>query len=80
MELTLGEAAYFVEQAARLGVELRLNRGEDGRGWVKFSDHTGERCPMLDPATHECRIYERRPKRCREFPEKPTPGCPISGG
>ena len=34
--------------------------------------------PMLDPETWACRIYEHRPRRCREFPERLTPGCQLS--
>ena len=33
---------------------------------------------MLDPATSACRIYDRRPRVCREFPRKREPGCAIS--
>ena len=80
LELAAEELPSFVEEATMLGVELHMNRSPEGGGWVKFSDHEGERCPMLDPDTFACRIYQRRPERCREFPEKWTPGCPISGG
>ena len=80
LELTAAELPRFTDQAAALGVQLRVNRGNDGNGWLKFADHPGERCPMLDPATYQCRIYQQRPQRCRDFPEKLTPGCPISGG
>ena len=33
---------------------------------------------MLDPDTWACRIYADRPGRCRDFPERLTPGCPLS--
>ena len=80
LELDPGEVAGFVAQGRKVGVAVAVNRGKGGAGWVKFADHPGERCPMLDPDTAECRIYADRPRRCREFPEKLTPGCPISGG
>ncbi len=80
LELSDTEIPAFVAQARRLSVELKVNTGMNGGGWVKFSDHVGERCPMLDPDSAACRIYGQRPMRCREFPERPTTGCPISGG
>ena len=66
--------------AGDFGVKLVVREAADGSGRVRFSDHAGDRCPMLDPRTFACRIYEERPQRCREFPERPTPGCAISGG
>ena len=79
LQLTEEEVPAFEAQAARLDVHLQVVPAGDGRGWVRFSDHPGEHCPMLDPSTFACRIYEDRPQRCRDFPEKPTPGCAISG-
>ncbi len=79
LSLTDAEAGQFQERGDELGVQVVIARRDGGGAWVRFSDHEGERCPMLDPATYRCRIYERRPQRCRDFPEKPTPGCPISG-
>ena len=80
LELTAAEAPAFSDSAAVWSVGVQIAQREDGSGWIKFSDYAGERCPMLDPVTFACRIYERRPGRCREFPEKLTPGCAISGG
>ena len=79
LELTKDEAPSFCGHAARMGVEARVSARPDGSGWVRFSDYPGERCPMLDPDTNGCRIYRERPQRCRVFPERPTPGCAISG-
>ncbi len=79
LSLSDGEADDFQGCADELGVAVSMVRKDGGGAWVRFSDHEGERCPMLDPGTFKCRIYERRPQRCRDFPEKPTPGCPISG-
>jgi Fe-S-cluster containining protein len=79
LRLTAQEALAFREQAAALGVALQMRQAPDGGGWVRFSEHAGERCPMLDAHTYACRIYEDRPQRCRDFPERPTPGCAISG-
>ena len=80
LELTAGEAADFKRQAVDLGVTATVAEREDGGGWVRFADYPGERCPMLDADTFACRIYGNRPGRCRNFPERKTPGCAISGG
>jgi Fe-S-cluster containining protein len=74
------EVAAFQAQATLLGVGAKIAPAPDGGGWVRFADHAGECCPMLDRATSACRIYQDRPQRCRQFPERPTPGCAISGG
>ena len=79
LQLTPDEVDGFKEQASKLGVEAQVAESADGGGWVRFADHPGEHCPMLDNATSACRIYQDRPRRCREFPEKLTPGCAISG-
>ena len=79
LRLTPPEVQTFKARAATLGVVLKLMEEAGGSGVVSFLDHPGERCPMLDDATSVCRIYADRPERCREFPEKPRPDCPISG-
>ena len=79
LSLSESEAGSFQERCDELGATVVLTRRDGGGAWVRFSDHEGERCPMLDPKTFGCRIYKHRPQRCRDFPEKPTPGCPISG-
>jgi Fe-S-cluster containining protein len=78
--LTNGEVHAFSERAAGLGMDLLMTPTLDGGGWVRFSEHEGEHCPMLDSATYTCRIYEDRPQRCRDFPMDVTQGCTISGG
>lgn len=80
LELASEEVDSFLANGERLQVEVRLNRGMNEAAWLKFADHEGERCPMLDPDSFACRIYEDRPARCREFPVRKTPGCAISGG
>ena len=80
LELDAAEISAFREKAAELGLEATIQEGSGGGGWLKFADHEGERCPMLDPGSWACRIYASRPRRCRQFPEKRTPGCAISGG
>ena len=80
LRLTIDEVPAFKGHAAALGVDLALTQTTDGEGWVRFAEHAGERCPMLDDATSACRIYKDRPQRCRDFPERLTPGCAISGG
>jgi Fe-S-cluster containining protein len=79
LRLTFREVLAFKRHSAALGVALRITEAADGGGWVRFSDHAGEHCPMLDDATSACRIYQDRPQRCRDFPDRPTPGCAISG-
>lgn len=80
LELTASEVESFLTAGETLDVQVQVNTGGDGKGWLKFADHPGEMCPMLDAETFACRIYETRPQRCREFPSRPTPGCAISGG
>jgi Fe-S-cluster containining protein len=78
--LTLGpsELSSFRANGDALGVELDIVEAPDGSGMVSFLEHPGERCPMLDPVTSACRIYDDRPQRCREFPDVPRPDCAIS--
>ena len=78
LRLEQTEVAGFKTLGRSLGIETHVSPSLDGGAWVKFTEHTGEHCPMLDPNTSECRIYSNRPRRCRSFPEKPTPGCMIS--
>ena len=80
LHLSVEEVPVFETQAAALGVAASVTRTPAGEGWVRFSEHEGERCPMLEDSTSRCRIYENRPQRCRDFPEALTPGCAISGG
>ena len=78
LHLGKNEVAEFKAMATHLGIETHISVSHYGDAWVKFSEHIGEHCPMLDPDTSQCLIYNNRPTRCRAFPEKPTPGCPIS--
>ena len=78
LRLSGDESSRFEEQAMALGLTVKVDAAPGGGGWVKFAEHTGERCPMLDDTTSACRIYQDRPQRCRIFPERPTPGCAIS--
>ena len=78
LHLDKNEVAEFKEMGACLGIETNISVSRYGDAWVKFSEHVGEHCPLLDPDTSQCLIYNNRPARCRAFPEKPTPGCPIS--
>ena len=80
LELAAEEAEAFRDRAAVLGTEVDFLPLSQGRAGVRFSDYAGECCPMLDRDTFACRIYENRPERCRQFPERLTPGCAISGG
>jgi Fe-S-cluster containining protein len=81
LRLAADEVVAFQSQAAALGVVARVAAAPGGSGgWVRFAQHPGQCCPMLDQTTWACRIYPQRPQRCRAFPERPTPGCAISGG
>ncbi len=78
LRLEPDEVTGFYRLAADLGTEARINRAPDGGGNVLFLDQERECCPMLDTATSGCRIYDQRPRVCREFPRKREPGCAIS--
>ena len=80
LTLLPSEVLSFEEHAARIRVKAKLYRESDGSGSLRFLDHPGDHCPMLDDATSACQIYDDRPKRCREFPDKAIPWCAISGG
>jgi Fe-S-cluster containining protein len=78
LPLTAAEAESFRSHASRLGVVLRISNAAEGAFAVRFSDHQGEHCPMLDDASSACRIYADRPQRCREFPGQLRPDCELS--
>lgn len=78
LRLSGAEAATLKRRAEGLGVDLQPGLSGGSGGWLKFAEYPGELCPMLDPATFACRIYDDRPQRCREFPERLTPGCALS--
>ncbi len=78
LRLTPAEVPGFKARAAALGVSARVRDEPDGAGSVRYLEHDGERCPMLDGETWKCRIYADRPQRCREFPDRPRQGCAIS--
>lgn len=80
LTLKADEVAAFEQQAAERGITLELRQAPDGGSWLRFGDYPRRCCPMLDPNTAACRIYSVRPQRCRDFPERVTPGCAISGG
>ena len=79
LRLAPDEVAGFYRAADRLGGTVTITRTPDGGGNVLFLEQPGEACPMLDTTTSACRIYDERPRICREFPRKPEPGCAISG-
>ena len=71
------EKLVFYNTADRTYIHLAMT--PSGESWlVKFQDHQGSRCPMLDSETKKCLIYEDRPKQCRAFPSGPIEGCEIS--
>ena len=80
LDLAAEEAEDFQRRARALGTEVEFLPLSEGKAGVRFSDFPGECCPMLDRSTFGCRIYGDRPERCRQFPERLTPGCAISGG
>ena len=78
LRLSEEEKLIFQQKADGMGTTLKITLL--GQSWIlKFQDHQGGRCPMLDSGTSICRIYNDRPSRCRLFPGKPIPGCAISG-
>jgi Fe-S-cluster containining protein len=79
LRLSAPEVRTFKARAAALGIALELKEAADGSASLGFLEHPGERCPMLDDGTSACRIYDDRPRQCREFPRAPRPGCAISG-
>ena len=79
LRLEPDEVAVFHREAVHLGTTADISPAADGGGDLLFLNHPGECCPMLDQATFACRIYEQRPRVCREFPRRPEPGCAISG-
>ena len=80
LQLTSSEVTAFKSHSAILGVDALITPTSDGGGQVRFAEHPGEHCPMLDESTFACRVYEDRPQRCRDFPQTLIPGCAISGG
>ena len=80
LELKPEEISQFMAMASNIGVRANIVEQDSGVGWIFFADHPNQHCPMLDDQTSQCRIYENRPQRCRDFPERKVPGCEISGG
>ena len=80
LTLLSNEIDSFTVMANNLGISLDIEISAAGEGWVRFSDYSEQSCPMLDSANSICRIYDNRPKRCRDFPDAVIPGCEISGG
>ena len=78
LRLEPDEIAPFYRAADGLGERVEVSPAADQGGNVFFLEHQGERCPMLDPTTWGCRIYDQRPDVCRAFPRKLEPGCAIS--
>ena len=77
LSLNNEEKQLFISKAAYYNKSVHIDDSESG-GWLKFEDHEGQCCPMLDTFSNKCLIYNDRPQRCREFPEKPVGGCAIS--
>lgn len=77
LRLGADEVPRFRALASGLGVALRIRQDGEG-GEVRFLEHLGACCPMLDGATSSCRVHASRPRRCREFPERPRPDCALS--
>jgi len=78
LQLTVIEHEFLKNVGKQFQLPVVSSATMDGRYILKFLDHPGLHCPMLDSETSMCRIYEDRPKVCREFPVKVTPGCLIS--
>ena len=78
LQLTVVEHKFLKNIGKQLQLPVVSSATIDGDYILKFLDHPGFHCAMLDSETSMCRIYEDRPKVCREFPLKVTPGCLIS--
>lgn len=74
------EFKEFERYSKELDRDLKPIYKDDGTVGIRFLDHIGGNCPMLNSDTSTCGIYQNRPKVCRDFPTKYTPGCLISGG
>ena len=71
------ERLVFKNTSDNMGTSLKIT--PFGESWiVKFEDHQGDCCPMLDIKTMKCLNYEHRPRQCKEFPSRPIKGCEIS--
>lgn len=71
IEISEGEA---VLRLAAFGGNVKGVRPGGGRPWFK--------CRHWDEGTRLCRIYERRPKMCRDYPHgegKCEHGCSCAG-
>lgn len=78
LHLTATELPAIRAHAVRLGVPLHAREAPDGTAEVAFDAHPGGHCPMLDGASSACRIYDERPSRCREYPDRRRPDCILS--
>ena len=77
--LCLSEEEKLIFQQSADGMSTPLKMTLVGQSWLlKFQDHQGDRCPMLDAETMKCLIYEHRPQQCQVFPAEPIEGCAIS--
>ena len=72
------EIDLFKNKAQAIGTTVYVHKATNKGGWVRFSDYPEDHCPMLNPKTFACNIYDSRPQRCRDFPTKPTHWCAIS--
>ncbi len=80
LSLTNDEFVEFERYSGKLDLDIKPIQRDDGTIGIRFLDFAGGHCPMLNPYTSMCMIYQNRPKVCRDFPTKYTPGCLISGG
>ncbi len=79
LKLSGEEKLIFQHKADHTRIPLKMTLLD--KSWlVKFQDHQGARCPMLDSESKKCLIYEDRPRQCRTFPSHPIEGCEISSG
>ena len=73
LRLGKNEVAEFKEMGAHLGIETNISVSRYGDAWVKFSEHIGDHCPMLDPETSRCLIYDIVPPDAKRSLKNPLP-------
>jgi len=62
--LTDSEAQTLAETQKNTPAEITGQCQQCGRCCVLWG------CPLVDPVTHKCTVYNNRPATCRMFPQK----------
>jgi len=62
--LSTAEAAILAPDQKTIPTAITGNCQKCGKCCVLWG------CPLVDPITHQCPIYENRPVACRMFPQR----------